>query len=94
MDVVEILISIMMLMVLMLQHSRFISVDPLSLLVLGPDTEQCYGDFDCDTDVDGNDAHKFKVDFGRNLLNNPCQGSLTGGEVCISIRVEIILADN
>jgi hypothetical protein len=25
----------------------------------------CNGDFDCDADVDGSDAYKFKVDFGR-----------------------------
>ena len=32
----------------------------------------CEGDFDCDGDQDGTDAAKFKENFGRNSLNNPC----------------------
>ena len=36
------------------------------------DACDCEGNFDCDGDVDGTDAMKFKEDFGRNLLKNPC----------------------
>jgi len=32
----------------------------------------CEGNFDGDSDVDGSDAHLFKVDFGRSLLRDPC----------------------
>jgi len=32
----------------------------------------CEGNFDFDLDVDGNDASKFKTDFGRSGLKNPC----------------------
>ena len=31
----------------------------------------CPGNFDCDLDVDGVDAAKFKADFGRNQYSNP-----------------------
>jgi hypothetical protein len=33
----------------------------------------CNGDFDVDGDVDGLDAALFKIDFGRNLMNSPCE---------------------
>jgi hypothetical protein len=36
------------------------------------DACECEGNFDCDQDVDGSDAATFKIDFGRNPLNNPC----------------------
>jgi hypothetical protein len=32
----------------------------------------CEGNFDFDVDVDGGDASKFKTDFGRSGLKNPC----------------------
>ena len=32
----------------------------------------CEGNFDCDQDVDGTDASKFKSDFGRSLSARPC----------------------
>jgi hypothetical protein len=32
----------------------------------------CKSNFDCDNDVDGIDAARFKADFGRNSINNPC----------------------
>ncbi len=32
----------------------------------------CEGNFDNDPDVDGGDASKFKTDFGRSGLKNPC----------------------
>jgi len=32
----------------------------------------CEGNFDCDDNVDGSDASKFKSDFGRNSGNRPC----------------------
>jgi hypothetical protein len=32
----------------------------------------CEGNFDFDNDVDGGDASKFKTDFGRSGLKNPC----------------------
>jgi len=32
----------------------------------------CEGNFDFDLDVDGADASKFKTDFGRSPLKNPC----------------------
>lgn len=38
----------------------------------GDGVEECDGDFDFDADVDGGDASTFKVNFGRNDLNNPC----------------------
>ena len=34
--------------------------------------EECKGDFDCDGDCDGADALRFKQDFGRSSLQNPC----------------------
>ena len=34
--------------------------------------DPCNGDFDCDVDVDGTDAAKFKEDFGRSPFFNPC----------------------
>ncbi len=36
------------------------------------DACDCEGNFDCDGDVDGMDAAKFKEDFGRSSINNPC----------------------
>jgi hypothetical protein len=38
------------------------------------DACDCEGDFDCDGDVDGSDAAKFKENFGRNTFDNPCTG--------------------
>lgn len=32
----------------------------------------CPSNFDCDYDVDGSDAAKFRVDFGRSLFDRPC----------------------
>jgi len=32
----------------------------------------CKSNFDCDYDVDGSDAARFKADFGRSLFSNPC----------------------
>ena len=32
----------------------------------------CKGNFDFDDDVDGSDAHTFKLHFGRSLFKNPC----------------------
>ena len=37
----------------------------------------CTGNFDCDDDVDGTDAFKFKEDFGRHQYNNPCPNCVT-----------------
>ena len=34
--------------------------------------EPCYGNFDCDQDVDAEDVIKFLEDFGRNDFFNPC----------------------
>jgi hypothetical protein len=34
--------------------------------------DMCVGDFDYDGDCDGTDASRFKQDFGRSLLKNPC----------------------
>ena len=43
--------------------------------------EECAGDFDCDTDVDGQDAKKFQGDFGRSPYNVPCdEGELCKGD--------------
>lgn len=36
------------------------------------DACECEGNFDADQDVDGGDAAKFKSDFGRSGLSNPC----------------------
>jgi hypothetical protein len=36
------------------------------------DACDCEGNFDCDGDVDGSDAFKFKEDFGRSRFFNPC----------------------
>ena len=36
------------------------------------DNPPCPGDFNCDCDVDGMDAARFKVDFGRSKFKNPC----------------------
>ena len=36
------------------------------------DACECEGDFDCDSDVDGTDAMRFKEHFGRSQFNNPC----------------------
>ena len=36
------------------------------------DACDCEGNFDCDADVDGNDAQFFKTDFGRSTFLNPC----------------------
>jgi len=36
------------------------------------DVCDCEGNFDCDQDVDGSDASKFRSDFGRNQFYNPC----------------------
>ena len=38
----------------------------------------CEGDFQCDGDVDGNDASNFKVHFGRNSFQRPC----IAGDTC------------
>ena len=42
----------------------------------------CYGNFDCDQDVDGSDVMLFKADFGRNIVNNPCP-LCEAGDWCI-----------
>ena len=39
-----------------------------------PDICECEGNFDGDEDQDGSDGVTFKADFGRNPLNNPCDG--------------------
>ena len=39
----------------------------------GLELEPCEGDFDCDGDVDGSDALKFKLDFGRSQYSNTCE---------------------
>jgi hypothetical protein len=36
------------------------------------DACECEGNFDCDLDVDGGDAAKFKMHFGRSLYLDPC----------------------
>jgi len=36
------------------------------------DACDCEGNFDCDGDVDGSDASKFKEDFGRSIFINQC----------------------
>ena len=41
-------------------------------LDVGTNTTYCEGNFDFDLDVDGGDASKFKTDFGRGKLSNPC----------------------
>jgi hypothetical protein len=40
------------------------------------DACDCEGNFDCDEDVDGSDAAKFKEDFGRSTFKNPCPACL------------------
>lgn len=40
-------------------------------------TCDCEGNFDMDSDIDGTDAAKFKIDFGRSLLINPCTSIAT-----------------
>ena len=35
-------------------------------------SEPCYGDFDCDGDVDGLDIWRIKQHFGRSQYRNPC----------------------
>jgi hypothetical protein len=35
-------------------------------------TGDCYGNFDCDQDVDGGDVEKFLSSFGRSQYFNPC----------------------
>ena len=49
-------------------------------------TYNCEGNFNCseDQDVDGSDAALFKVDFGRNLITDPC----TALNPCKYIEVE------
>ena len=42
----------------------------------------CHGDFNCDQDCDGTDAHRFKIDFGRSGLKNPCPACVVG-EWCV-----------
>jgi hypothetical protein len=44
-------------------------------IIVGGETCECEGNFDCDSDQDGTDAAKFKIDFGRSQFNNPCGGS-------------------
>ena len=39
------------------------------------DACECEGNFDGDQDQDGTDASIFKIDFGRNSYNNPCESS-------------------
>ena len=36
------------------------------------DVCECEGDFDCDTDVDGDDTTLFIEDLGRSIWYNPC----------------------
>jgi len=36
------------------------------------ETGDCYGDFDCDTDVDATDVSAFLSSFGRSQFFNPC----------------------
>ena len=36
------------------------------------DACECEADFDCDSDVDGTDISTFKLYFGRNSFNDPC----------------------
>jgi len=39
----------------------------------------CSGDFDCDNDIDGTDAYKFKVDFGKtDCCTVTCNGDFDG----------------
>jgi hypothetical protein len=38
------------------------------------DACDCEGNFDCDQDVDGTDAAKLRIDFGRSTFQNPCTG--------------------
>ena len=46
----------------------------------------CKANFDCDYDIDGTDAARFKADFGRSLYNHPCinQDSCDGDFECDS----------
>jgi hypothetical protein len=39
------------------------------------DACDCEGNFDCDLDVDGTDAGKFKTDFGRSKFLDPCSNA-------------------
>ena len=36
------------------------------------DACDCEGNFDCDDDCDGTDAHTFKLSYGRSSLLTPC----------------------
>lgn len=44
----------------------------LATVDAGSNLTFCEGNFDFDLDVDGGDASKFKTDFGRSGLKNPC----------------------
>ena len=55
-------------------------------LYLDPCTNEysCWGDFNCDVDVDGSDAAVFKRDFGRSIFHNPCAETLCHeGDWCV-----------
>ena len=41
------------------------------------DACECEGNFDTDVDVDGTDASRFKTDFGRSKIQNPCTNAST-----------------
>ena len=43
-------------------------------MVTSDDLTYCEGNFDGDKDVDGGDAAKFKINFGRSPFKNPCPG--------------------
>ena len=44
----------------------------MSAPVLAQEIDYCEGNFDYDQDQDGSDAFKFKEDFGRSSMGNPC----------------------
>ena len=49
--------------------------------LFGAASTGCDGNFDADEDVDGSDLAVFKIDFGRNGWNNPCEaGAACNGD--------------
>ena len=51
------------------------------------DACECRGNFDGDSDIDGNDAYVFKVGFGRSAFFNPCPSNQSVTEEIISFKI-------
>lgn len=50
---------------------------------------ECEGNFDDDQDVDGSDAAKFVIDFGRSIFLNPCtNNNLCNGDFDCDVDVD------